>query len=60
MGNQVQIIFDKSQISILKPKRCARCGAKLNKIRWGTNPVTGEIEHICKKCFAQEKWQLFE
>jgi len=55
MDNQVQIIFDKSQISILKPKRCARCGAKLNKICWGTNPVTGKIERICKKCLTREE-----
>jgi ribosomal protein S27E len=58
MGNQVQIIFDKSQISILK--RCARCGARLDRVRWGTNPVTGKIERICKKCLTREERQFVE
>jgi len=60
MDNQVQIVFDKSKIFELKPKRCARCGARLDRVRWGTNPVTGKIECICKKCLTREERQFVE
>jgi len=60
MDNQVQIIFDKSKIAMLGSKCCARCGAKLSRVCWGTNPVTGKIEHICKKCLTREERQFVE
>jgi len=60
MDNQVQIVFDKSKIFELKPKRCARCGAKLGRVCWGTNPVTGEIEYICKKCLIKEEEEFID